>query len=82
MKGWILVFALALASGQDFPPIQEPWRCLEQNNRDAGFTRWTMADVQKALMPDPEQNPDCPIVTDDICQTPDFYPYPCKLLNE
>ncbi len=68
----------AQEDGDNFPPIQEGWRCLEESDK-ALKDRWTMLDVMRStsLM----QNKDCPEVTDEICEDYDYneyYAYPCK----
>ncbi len=66
----------AQEDGDNYPPIQDGWRCLEQG-RSISKTKWTMLDVVKAT-PDFLEDEDCPLVTDEICKEPDYYPYPCK----
>ncbi len=65
----------AQEDGDNYPPIQEGWRCLEDSSRTFQ-SRWTMLDVVRAT--DLMEDEDCPIVTDEICLAADYYPYPCN----
>ncbi len=86
-KSVLAIFILGLSGtyivsaqedGDNYPPIQEGWRCLEDSGRSS-MTRWTMLDVVKST--DLMQDDDCPVVTDEICDAADFYPYPCKFID-
>jgi len=72
----IILFLPFLCLAQDeWPPIQEPWRCLEEGSEIIPG-KWTTQDVLKVLQPN--ESPDCPEVTADICKEPIRYPVPCK----
>ncbi len=73
----LLALALVPALGQDddWPPIYEPWRCLTDPDAKR---KWTMEDVMLAMDEDDRQDDDCPLITQEICEEPDFYPMPCK----
>ncbi len=84
IKTVFVIYMLALTSavnaqedGDDYPPIQEGWRCLEESDK-ALETRWTMVSGMRSgrLM----QDEDCPEVTDEFCDDYGYYQYPCKML--
>ncbi len=80
---FFLYFALQLSvllaqeDGDNWPPIEEPWRCLEDPNAKR---RFTYQDVMVEFFKEHRQEEDCPEVTDEICEEPIRYPMPCKLL--
>ncbi|TRY78340.1 hypothetical protein TCAL_15314 [Tigriopus californicus] len=59
----------------DWPPIQEPWRCLESNDTRAIAS---FNSVIRSTSGIPDDDPNCPIVTPDICVSADFFPVPCN----
>ena len=60
----------------DWPPIPEPWRCL---NRAAGSPYYFEDELYDAFVTlNGGERADCPLVTDDICQGAQFYPVPCN----
>ena len=64
---------LGVYADDDWPPIYEPWRCLE----DPGAGRkFTMKDVMLQFAQRDDE--DCPLVTDEICEEPEYYAMPCK----
>ncbi len=75
----ILILAVfsgcGLAQDDDWPPIYEPWRCLTDPD-DSKV--WTLEDVMLAMDEDDRQDDDCPLITQEICEEPDYYPMPCK----
>lgn len=60
---------------RDWPPIQEPWRCLQSGNAE----EFEMAIAELNGYRD---NRDCPIVTPEICTSADFFAVPCESLGE
>lgn len=62
--------ALRSSDDPDWPPIQEPWRCLEHGKK-------SLMEFNSAIGIEAD-DPDCPLVTPEICDAADYYAVPCK----
>ena len=64
-----------LPEEKDWPPIPEPWRCLEQNKNFAEDFRQALIELHGGA------DPDCPLVTDEMCigaEEGEYLPVPCN----
>jgi len=59
----------------DWPPIPEPYRCLESGRSSLDFED-ELYDTFVTL--NGGERADCPLITDDICEGKQFYPVPCN----
>ncbi|TRY78221.1 hypothetical protein TCAL_15316, partial [Tigriopus californicus] len=60
---------------KDWPPIQEPWRCLETDSTQAIESFNAAIQSMSGISKD---DPDCPLITPEICVAADFFPVPCN----
>ena len=67
-----LVSIMIEGRSNDWPPIQEPWRCLEESRKDTFKSKLRDSFIELSA------EPDCPLITDDVCEAETRYPVPCK----
>ena len=73
--------ALAQEDGDNYPPIEEPWRCLEDPDAKAAAGSSWLEEARGDLQREEggaRQDEECEEVTDEICEEPIRYPMPCE----